>query len=111
MANTYTWSITQLNCHSQQEEQANVVYSVAWQCIGSNGAISVTINGLSQLTYDSANPFINYAQLTEQQVLNWVYNTDVNKSQLESYIDSYLVSLTTPRSTVMQLPWVSTTLS
>lgn len=105
--NTYDWSITRMICNSQQNNESNVVIRVRWRCTGSDGTHSVTRSEFCNITYDPNDTFIEYSNLTESEVLTWVWNT-VNKVTIESNIDQMLSSMNNPPQVVLDLPWSST---
>lgn len=50
----------------------NVVTAVPWACEATVGKVTASVQGTVSLTYNPANPFIQYADLTQQEVLGWV---------------------------------------
>lgn len=50
----------------------NVVVQVPWACSTSQDGVTVNMNGKTDMTYNPANPFIQYQDLTEAEVIGWV---------------------------------------
>lgn len=75
MAINCTWTIADMT-HKDADGGVILVY---WSCVASSDgepAYSATEGGKLQLTYDaSASDFIPYADLTEANVLGWVYDS------------------------------------
>ncbi len=75
MAINCTWTIADMT-HKDADGGVILVY---WSCVASSDgepAYSATEGGKLQLTYDaSASDFIAYADLTEANVLGWVYDS------------------------------------
>jgi len=75
MAITTTWSVKEMT-HKDSDGGVILVY---WSCVAaSDGTPSYTATegGKLRLTYDASAPdFIPYADLTEADVLGWVYNS------------------------------------
>jgi hypothetical protein len=75
MAINTTWSVNQMT-HKDSDGGVILVY---WSCVAaSDGTPSYTATegGKLRLTYDASAPgFIPYADLTENDVLGWVYDS------------------------------------
>ena len=73
MAITYTWTIPTLERHTAD----GGVYIAHWRCTGvDDDGNSASSYGTCGLTYDaSASDYIAYADLTEADVLGWVYDS------------------------------------
>ena len=69
----YTLKITQLDTMSEGGEH-NVVVLAHWTYTGTgtDGTNTASFGGTTQLTYTAGNPFTAYADLTEEQVAEWV---------------------------------------
>jgi hypothetical protein len=108
MATTYTWTIPSMMCFSQDAGQANVVVVANWLCEGSDGKYASRRGGQSQFAYTPGAPFTPYDQLTQDQVLNWCWDSNVDKAGVEAVIDAEIqeskqaVTITTP-----PLPWAA----
>ena len=75
MAINCTWSVSDMT-HMDSDGGVILVY---WSCVAaSDGTLSysATEGGKLRLTYDASSPdFIPYADLTEADVLGWVYTS------------------------------------
>jgi len=69
----YTWSITNMQVYPQSESETNVVCAAAWNVSGTDGTYSGSLNGSTAFKLDPNAPYIPYANLTQAQVLNWVF--------------------------------------
>lgn len=72
MAITYTWSVVQMDCYPEYEQEADVVFNVHWTMNGVDGEYTGSVYGSQSLTLDSGSTFTPYADLTEEQVVGWV---------------------------------------
>lgn len=70
---TYTWHINQLTAYPTYENQTDVVFKVQWNYRGvdANG-IGSSRGAITEITFDPAEKFIPYSELTEAEVLGWV---------------------------------------
>jgi len=84
MAINCTWSVNDMT-HKDADGGVVLVY---WSCVAASDgdpAYSATEGGRLRLTYDaSASDFIAYADLTEANVLGWVYADLAANSDVES---------------------------
>ena len=75
MAITTTWSVNDMT----HKDSDGGVFLVYWSCVAASDGDPVytaTEGGKLHLTYDaSASDFTPYADLTENQVLGWVWNS------------------------------------
>ncbi len=72
MAITNTWSVSNM----VHEDSDGGVITVYWSMVASDGTYSATEGGKLRLTPDpSSSDYIPYADLTEADVLGWVYNS------------------------------------
>ena len=72
MAISTTWSVGNM---TRNEADGGVV-TVYWSCVASDGTYSATEGGKLRCEPDaSADDFVAYADLTEADVLGWVYTS------------------------------------
>ena len=100
--NTYNWTISKLLCNTQGNNQ-NVVVRITWKCTATDGAFNVQKVDRCDITYDPNNTFTPYENLTESQVLDWVW-TVINKTTVEQDLDTMLASKNNPL-VLVELPW------
>ena len=72
MAITCTWSVSDM----QHTDATGGVFLVYWSCVATDGTYSATEGGKLRCEPDPSAPgYIAYADLTEADVLGWVYNS------------------------------------
>ena len=72
MAITTTWTVNDM----QRTDADGGVFLVYWSCVASDGTYSATEGGKLRCEPDPSAPgYIAYADLTEADVLGWVYNS------------------------------------
>lgn len=107
-----TWTVTELKCHSEASGLTNVVFAVQWSCVGSDGTYNGSVNGNCNLP--PADPvmvdeaylnFTPYAQLTQNQVLDWIWANGVNKSATEADVAQQIQNQINPPVVTPALPW------
>jgi hypothetical protein len=109
---TYTWTITELKCHSEASGLTNVVFAAQWSCTGSDGTYNGSLSGDCNLP--SADPvmvdevylnFTPYTDLTQDQVLGWAWAHGVDKTETEAAVAQQIQNLINPPVVTPPLPW------
>ena len=103
-----TWSITNLSVYPQSEGEADVVCAAAWNVSGTDGTYSGNLNGSTAFKLDPAAPFIPYDQLTQNQVLAWVWASlgEEGKASAEADVDAQ-IEYAASQIQNPPLPWAS----
>lgn len=107
MPNAYTWVIAQLDCYPQQDDHTDVVFTVHWRRVATDGTYSADIYGSQSVTLAPEAPFTPYADLTEAQVIGWLEDAfgpetlEAQKAALDKQIEDQI----NPPVTRPALPW------
>ena len=108
MSTTFTWSVTALNCYPQADGQTDVVFTVHWTLSGTDG----TYNGSVYSTCSVPAPegtFTPYDQLTQDQVLGWIWANGVDKDSAEAAVQQQIDNQINPPVVTPPLPWANVT--
>ena len=105
---TITWKIEQLQCLPVAEGQTNVVNSVNWRVNAVDGEYSATAYGSCGVSYQSGETFTPFADLTEEQVCEWIWANGVDKAQLEANLTQQIATQKNPPVVTPPLPWNAT---
>ena len=105
MSNTYTWAIQTKYTQRQIETYSDVVIEVVWNCTGTDGTHYAVVPGSTRIEFENTD-FTPYNDLTQEQVLGWIYSSGVDKASIESQVDAYIESQVNPPVVVLPLPWV-----
>jgi hypothetical protein len=107
MAITYTWTVT--NMSVLQTPQPDFVVHAQWLCSGVEGDYSAKIGGNESLPDVEGDSFTSYADLTESQVLDWVWEQmgPNGKPNSEANVEGQINSEKNPpvSPTSEPLPW------
>lgn len=107
MAITYTWTVT--NMSVLQTPQPDFVVGAQWLCSGVEGDNSGEISGSQSFPDQQGDNFVPYADLTESQVLDWVWEQmgENGKSNSEACVEGQIESEKNPpvSPTPEPLPW------
>ena len=106
--NTYTWNVENngLECFPTFESQINVVFKVHWKVNATDGINNVSIFGKQLLDYKKDN-FVEFSNLTEEQIINWVQSamgTD-KVTEIQTQLDNMINDLANPSIVLPKLPW------
>ena len=108
MSATFTWSVTAMDCYPVEQGNADVVFNVHWTCAGTDG----TYNGGVYSTCSVPAPestFTPYDQLTQDQVLGWIWANGVDKQSAEAAVQQQIDNQINPPVVTPPLPWANVT--
>ena len=98
---TFNWTISTL----ERELSDGGVIVAHWRCNASDGDYSASSYGTAGFTYDPSSPdFTPYDQLTEEQVLGWVWADGVDQDATEAALQANIDAQITP-TTADGVPW------
>jgi hypothetical protein len=107
----YTWAIKQLNVIPSKGQHTDVVHSIEWDVTGVDGDDSASTSGALSINTDNVQNFVAYENLTEEQVLSWLFAVlgQDGKQKAEAQVQAVIEA---KRSTVAivpkaSLPWSS----
>jgi hypothetical protein len=108
MSNTYEWKINQLECYPQHNNHTDVVFTVHWDRLASDGeGHNARTYGSQSVTLDPDAPFTAYADLTEAQVIGWLedaFGAETLAAQVAS-LDKQIEDQINPPVIRPPLPW------
>ena len=116
MSATITWKVGVMECYPTYQQENDVVFTVHWDCTGSETVNDTTYNGRvygsTGVTYHSGSDFTPYEQLTEQQVLGWVWDSlgSGSKENYETAVQTQIDNQINPPIIKPPLPWATNTL-
>lgn len=103
------WKIEQIWVKPTDGDLQNVVVTAAWRCSAEQVEGDKTYTGTCYGTasFNTADPaeFIQLANLTEADVLGWVWVSGVDKDATESSVQAQIDSKINPPIVVPPLPW------
>lgn len=104
MATQITWIVEWMQCRPQEGDLTNVVIVCGWRCNGVDGNYAATVYGTCSFP-QPGDPFTQYADLTEQQVLGWCWANGVDKDATEANIQTQIDNQINPPIIQPPLPW------
>ena len=101
---TITWNISQLDCLPQSAEGADYVVTAHWQCNGVDGDYSSSVYSTCSFAVVQG-AFTPYADLTQDQVLGWIWANGVDKDATEAAVAQQIQNQINPPIVSPPLPW------
>ena len=93
-----TWTISQLDRRTSD----GFVTTAHWRATAVDGDYSASV--YSTCSWSEGQPTIPYADLTEQEVLEWIWDSGVDKDATEQSLEDRIEALKNPVSEV-GVPW------
>ena len=101
---TITWTVTQMDCYPQEGGNIDVVFTAHWTCAGVDGTYNASIYSTCAVPTPSG-AFTPYSQLTQNQVLGWVWANGVDKTATEAAVEQQIQNQINPPVVTPPLPW------
>lgn len=104
------WNISAMDCRVQEGDHQDVVYCVHWQCSDTQEINDQSYSGSIYSTCSVPAPtdsFTPYANLTKQQVLNWIWANGVDRAATEAAVAAQIDAQAHPVVVTPALPWVA----
>ena len=105
MTITNTWNVVQMDAYPEYEGEPDVVFTVHWTLIGTDGTYSGSSYGSVGITLTEGSTFTPYADLTLDQVLGWVWANGVDKDATEANVAAQIEAQINPTVVTPPLPW------
>jgi hypothetical protein len=106
MTTQITWTVTSLDCYPQENGNADVVFCVHWTCSGTDGTYNASIYSTCNIPYTGTS-FTPYEDLTQQQVLDWVWDNGVDQAVTEAAVQQQIDNQINPPVITPPLPWAA----
>jgi len=105
MSTVITWSVTAMDCYPNEGGNTDVVFNVHWTCSGVDGDYSGSVYSTCSVPAPSGS-FTPYADLTQNQVLGWIWANGVDKDSAEAAVAQQIQNQINPPIVSPPLPWV-----
>lgn len=103
----YSWNIDQLLCAKSLDGLTDVVREVSWSRILTDNTYTVSCNGRSSVSEPDPTSFTPFNELTEQQVISWLY-TVVDVTAIDASLNEQLIAaMQPPQEVVLPPPWIT----
>lgn len=102
---TFTWNISQLDCLPTSPEGTDYVVTAHWQCNGVFADTCGSVYSTTAFTVAEGSDFTPYSDLTQDQVLGWIWTSGVDKDATELAVDKQIQNQIAPPIVSPTLPW------
>jgi len=102
---TLTWLIETLWVRPVVEGLPDVVVTAAWRCNGTDGTYNGSVYATVSFTPPDPSAFTPYPNLTQEQVLQWVWSNGVDKDSAEAAVVQQINNQKNPPIITPPLPW------
>jgi hypothetical protein len=100
-----TWTVTAMNCYPTVGSETDVVFTVHWTCSGNDGTYTSSVYSTCSVPTPTGTTFTPYADLTQEQVLGWVWANGVDKDATEAAVQAQINNQINPPVVTPPLPW------
>jgi hypothetical protein len=94
----YKWSVL----NTDHKLPSGYIFCVHWQCTGADGDITSSV--YATCSFEDGTPVIPYENVTETEVLDWIWANGVDKDATEASIAARIADLQNPKE-ASGLPW------
>lgn len=110
MSSTITWTVEWMQCKPTEGQYSDVVINAGWRCNGAQVAGGTTYSGTvaSSVSFTQSSEggsFTPYADLTQEQVLGWCWESGVDKTVTEAAVQKQIDDQINPPVVTPKLPW------
>jgi hypothetical protein len=99
------WIIERLDSYPEHQGEQDVVCTVYWRANAQDGDFYATCYGTVGVTLNPEEPFTPYASLTQDQVLQWVWEGGIDKDATEAALAQQIETQKNPPVVSKPLPW------
>ena len=104
---TYTWTVTAMDVYTQEGGNNDVVFNVHFTCAGSfMNQFTGSVYSTCQVPAPT-DSFTPYADLTQDQVLGWIWANGVDKDATQAAVDAQIQEKIAPTVQTPPLPWAA----
>ena len=107
MSATITWSVTAMDAYPEVDGQTDVVFNCHWQCSGVQDTYSASVYSTCAVPAPSGDAFTPYSDLTQAQVLGWIWANGVDQTATEAAVQQQINDQINPTVVTPALPWAA----
>ena len=104
METQFTWTVTAMDVYTSEGGNNDVVFTVHWTCSGEFADTTANVYSTCAVPAPTGT-FTPYADLTQDQVLGWIYANGVDKDATEAAVAKQIQEMIAPTVQTPPLPW------
>jgi hypothetical protein len=101
------WNISRLECKVSEGDLSDVCIVAHWQCSDTVDGYSGCVFAACALPSPDPESFTPYADLTQEQVLGWIWANGVDKDATEAAVLQQIENQKNPPVVAPPLPWAA----
>ena len=101
------WTVSAMDCKVSEDNLSDVVYCVHWRCSATEDGYSASVYSTCSVPNPNPESFVPYADLTQEQVLEWIWANGVNKDATEAAVQQQIELQKNPVVVSPPLPWAA----
>jgi len=105
MSATFSWIVEWMQTTPTAANPSEAVITVGWRCNGTQEGYTATVYSTCSLPPADPASFTPYADLTQDQVLGWVWANGVNQTSAEQAVQSNIDNQLNPPTQILPPPW------
>jgi hypothetical protein len=99
------WNISRLDCKVSEGDLSDVCIVAHWQCSDTVDGYSASVYATCSLPSPDPESFTPYDQLTQNEVLEWIWANGVDKDATEAAVAQQIENQKNPPVISPALPW------
>lgn len=99
------WTVAAMDCYPQEGSETDVVFNVHWACSGVQDAYTASVYNTCMVPTPTGGAFTPYDQLTQEQVLGWIWANGVDQAATEAAVQQQIDNQINPPVVTPPLPW------
>tara|TARA_R110000868_G_scaffold392369_1_gene662970 strand:+ start:207 stop:497 length:291 start_codon:yes stop_codon:yes gene_type:complete len=96
-----------MDCYPTVGSETDVVFTVHWTCSGVQDTYSASVYSTCSVPAPSGAAFTPFADLTQAQVLGWIWANGVDQTATEAAVQSQINGQINPTVVTPPLPWTA----
>jgi hypothetical protein len=96
-----------MDCYPTVGSETDVVFNCHWTCSGVQDTYSASVYSTCSVPAPSGDAFTPYADLTQAQVLGWIWANGVDQTATEAAVQSQINGQINPTVVTPPLPWTA----
>jgi len=101
------WTVSAMDCKVSEDGLSDVVYCIHWRCSATEDGYSASVYSTCSVPGPNPESFVPYADLTQEQVLGWIWANGVNKDATEAAVQQQIELQKNPVVVSPPLPWAA----
>jgi hypothetical protein len=101
------WTVSAMDCKVSEDNLSDVVFNVHWQCSATEDGYSASVYSTCSVPGPNPANFVPYDQLTQDEVLGWIWANGVDKDATEAAVLQQIEMQKNPPVVAPPLPWAA----